>query len=38
MKYSKLVKEFVDNLKVELSGKFHVDKNYIKCEGECSGR
>lgn len=34
MKYSKLVKEFVDNLKVELSGKFYVDETMIKCDGE----
>jgi transposase-like protein len=34
MKYSKLIKEFVDNLKVELSGKFHVDETTIKCDGE----
>ena len=34
MKYSKLVKEFVDNLKVELNGKFHVDETMIKCDGE----
>ena len=34
MKYSRLVKEFVDNLKIELSGKFHVDETTIKCIGE----
>ena len=30
MKYFKLVKEFVDNLNVELSRKFHVDETVIK--------
>ncbi len=34
MKYSKLVKEFVDTLKFELSGNFHVDETMIKCDGE----
>jgi len=34
MKYFKLVKEFVDNLKIELSGKFHVDETMIKCDRE----
>ena len=37
MKYSRLVKEFVDNLKVELSGKFHLDETVIKCDGEYNG-
>ena len=37
MKYSKLVNEFVDNLKVELSGKFHLDETVIKCDGEYNG-
>jgi transposase-like protein len=32
MKYSKLVKEIVDSLKVELSEKFHVDETMIKCD------
>ncbi|GEM_PF-6629414 len=29
-----LVKEFVDNPKVRLSGKSHVDETMIKCDGE----
>ena len=37
MKYSRLVKEFADNLKVELSRKFHVDETVIKCDGEYNG-
>jgi|GEM_PF-4938857 transposase-like protein len=37
MKYSKLVKEFVDSLKVELSGRFHVDETIIKCDGDING-
>ena len=31
---SKPVKEFVDTLKVEFSGNFHVDEIMIKCDGE----
>ena len=37
MKYSKLTKELVDNLKVELNGEFHVNETTIKYDENKSG-
>jgi len=34
MKYSKLVKKFVDTLRPQLSGEWHTDETMIKCDGE----
>ena len=33
VKYSKLVSDFVVNLKPQLSGKYHVDETVLKCRG-----